>query len=54
MEFGRIYIINQVRPQRLCILSLKMTGEKGYIISPSKTLDNKKWPTPIYTWCFHV
>lgn len=49
MEFERTYIINQVRQQRLCILSLKMTGEKCCIISPSKTLDNEKWPTPIYT-----
>lgn len=52
MEFRRIYI-HQARPQRLCIIPLKMTHEKC-IISPSKTGDNEKWPTPTYTWCFHT
>lgn len=41
MEFGEFTFINQARPQRLCILPLKLTGEKC-VISPSKIKDNEK------------
>lgn len=52
MEFGRSYS-HTARPQRSCILPLKMAGEKCSFISPSKIKDNEKSSAPICTWCFH-